>query len=258
VTPTPDGDAVTYAWYFDGELATDSAGNTASISDTIEFGVSLGDVLLETGPHTLLVEVTQGSMRFSDQKIILASSSGTVGTIDVYDAYGLGPSGGYVFYENPNWETDNWRYLEAAPAEWSGNPSDPSYIFGHHRPEGTNTMVGTDTVVGTGAANTTALLTMGDTAYTSITGDAEDIYAGKVCSDYSGGGYDDWFLPSKDELNLMYERLFLPRIGGLSADRYWSSSEGSDTLAWYQAFFDGNQHSLTRSVTLKIRPIRAF
>ena len=123
-------------------------------------------------------------------------------------------------------------------------------------------MVGTETAVGTGEANTTALLAMGDTAYTSVLGDSEAVYAGKVCYDFSweseGLLYEDWFLPAKDELNLMYQRLFIPRIGGLSGNSYWSSSEGSDTLAWYQALFDGDQHGITRGSTFKIRPIRAF
>ena len=31
----------------------------------------------------------------------------------------VGPAGGFVFYENPNFAADGWRYLEAAPFDQS-------------------------------------------------------------------------------------------------------------------------------------------
>ena len=39
----------------------------------------------------------------------------------VYALRSTGPAGGLIFYENPSWATDGWRYLEAAPVstEWS-------------------------------------------------------------------------------------------------------------------------------------------
>ena len=30
-----------------------------------------------------------------------------------------GPAGGFIFYENPNYAADGWRYLEAAPFDQS-------------------------------------------------------------------------------------------------------------------------------------------
>ena len=30
-----------------------------------------------------------------------------------------GPAGGFIFYENPNYKVDGWRYLEAAPIDQS-------------------------------------------------------------------------------------------------------------------------------------------
>ncbi|NLZ77793.1 MAG: InlB B-repeat-containing protein, partial [Spirochaetales bacterium] len=48
----------------------------------------------------------------------------------------IGEAGGLVFYENPNHETDGWRYLEAAPKGWNGEDTDPMVIFGYYRPQG--------------------------------------------------------------------------------------------------------------------------
>ena len=35
----------------------------------------------------------------------------------------IGPAGGYIFYENPNYAADGWRYLEAAPSIRARAPS---------------------------------------------------------------------------------------------------------------------------------------
>jgi len=172
-----------------------------------------------------------------------------------------GPAGGYIFYENPNYETDGWRYLEAAPAGWSGDAEDSSYIFGYYRPQGTNVEVGTGTGIGSGKGNTEALVTaMGDAAYSSWEGgsDTTSQYAAKLCADYRRGGHTDWFLPSRDELNLMRQNLYLNNLGGFSGIDYWSSSEGNEIFAWFQNFYDGDQYDFVRDYESRVRPVRAF
>ena len=54
----------------------------------------------------------------------------------------------------------------------------------------------TGTAIGTGATNTDAII--------SVQGPTETSYAAGLARAYTGGGYTDWFLPSKDELNKMY------------------------------------------------------
>ena len=73
----------------------------------------------------------------------------------------------------------------------------------------------TGTAIGTGQANTTAI----------VTTQGAGSYAAQLCNDLTVGGYNDWFLPSKDELDLMYENLYLQEVGGFTDDYYWSSSE---------------------------------
>jgi len=83
-------------------------------------------------------------------------------------------------------------------------------------------------------------------------------YAAKICQDAEVNGYDDWFLPSKDELNLIYENLHLKGAGGYSSGIYWSSSETHSRYAWGQDFYDGSQYGINRNFDYRVRPVRAF
>jgi len=83
-------------------------------------------------------------------------------------------------------------------------------------------------------------------------------YAAKICRDYSGGQYTDWFLPSKDQLNMQYIQKTM--IGGFSGDLYWSSTEFETGSAWVQMFQDGHQHvdNTSDGANVHTRAIRAF
>lgn len=70
--------------------------------------------------------------------------------------------------------------------------------------------------------------------------------------------YDDWFLPSKDELNQMYINLYLEGVGGFNANLYWSSSENSSISVFYQNFTDGSQDVSNKSNSLYVRACRSF
>ena len=68
----------------------------------------------------------------------------------------------------------------------------------------------------------------------------------ELCKAYRGGRYDDWHLPTKDELNLIYQNLKKnEKISG--NDWHWSSSQENSDSAWFQRFSDGKQdHYLYR------------
>ena len=113
-----------------------------------------------------------------------------------------------------------------------------------------NPTVGTSaTVIGAGSTNTTMIInTLGNVG----------TYPAKLCRDYTGGGYNDWFLPSKDELNKL--NLNRALIGLNTIPAYWSSSEG---------VFVGTAYSLSTTVGLfindqknvsmnAVRAVRAF
>lgn len=103
---------------------------------------------------------------------------------------------------------------------------------------------GTD--LGTGAHNTLEI----------VAGCSEVPIAAKICADLELNGYNDWFLPSKDELN----KLFLNKItiGGFADDYYWSSSADGISHAWVQLFPFGGQGSSVTYVFASVRAVRAF
>ena len=74
--------------------------------------------------------------------------------------------------------------------------------------------------------------------------------------------YSDWYLPSKDELLEMYNRIGegAPEgnIGGFSNSGYWSSSEINSNLAWYVYFGNGDSFSNVKYANGRVRVIRAF
>jgi hypothetical protein len=73
------------------------------------------------------------------------------------------------------------------------------------------------------------------------------------------GGKDDWFLPSKEELNLMSLNLHKKSIGKFSQWSYWSSTEDMPFLAVHQNFSSGTQSFFGKSNGfVLVRAIRAF
>jgi lysophospholipase L1-like esterase len=80
----------------------------------------------------------------------------------------------------------------------------------------------------------------------------------QLCIQYRAGGASDWFLPSKDELDLMYKNLKAKGLGGFSNSWYWSSSERDNESAWYQRFSDGDQGYNTKRSMYFVRAVRAF
>lgn len=80
------------------------------------------------------------------------------------------------------------------------------------------------------------------------------------CRDYSVNGYDDWYLPTQEWLNLMYENLHANSIGGFSDALYMSSTTSSgfySDLAIGQHFLYGGQ-GCWGTTSHHVRPIRNF
>jgi hypothetical protein len=87
-----------------------------------------------------------------------------------------------------------------------------------------------------------------------VTSQGAGTYAAKLCSDLEAYGYDDWYLPAKDELNAIYDEKDV--IGGFSSAYYWSSTEYNSTDAWGQDFSNGSQVSYGKYPTSRCRCVR--
>ena len=116
---------------------------------------------------------------------------------------------------------------------------------------GATVMPGADGIaLGTGNQNTIDIMV----------GCATAGIAARLCGDLVLGGYSDWYLPSKAELNKLYINLLI--VGGFSTVKYWSSSEyngGFVIAAGAQSFANGVQYDLEgKGNTYYVRAVRAF
>jgi hypothetical protein len=83
-------------------------------------------------------------------------------------------------------------------------------------------------------------------------------YAAKTCYDLVLNGYDDWFLPSIDELNLMCSNLYEHNLGGFYGNYYWSSSQYDASSSYTNNFLYNSTATRSKSDTARVRAVRAF
>ena len=165
----------------------------------------------------------------------------------------VGPGGGTIFYVDMSraagsqfWEVGS----DLGTAGWGCSGT---------------VISGTLTAIGTGATNT-GLINAG-------CGDAG--IAARVAS-APAGGFSDWFLPSKDELNQLckYARTQSTAVAdqavqcastgtgtllpGFANGNYWSSSQYDAGAAWGQILNVGSQDDVSNYNLLRVRPVRAF
>ncbi len=79
-----------------------------------------------------------------------------------------------------------------------------------------------------------------------------------ACQNLVAGGFSDWFLPDKEQLNQLYLKKNL--VGGFPSGliHYWSSSEISEEGAWCGYLHDGDQSLDLKSNAMRVRAVRAF
>ena len=159
-----------------------------------------------------------------------------------YNVGDIGPAGGLVFYDKGEYSND-WRYLEAAPAE--------TEFRAQWGASGRN-VLGTNDTVGSGKRNTQLII-----EHLNHTRGARR--AAQICADMEHNGFNDWFLPSKDELNLIYMNLAQKNLGGFDRNAYyWSSSQYHINSAISQVLNNGRHLNLNKNNSYSVRAVRAF
>ncbi|MDR2782418.1 MAG: fibronectin type III domain-containing protein [Treponema sp.] len=162
----------------------------------------------------------------------------------VYKVGDTGPAGGIVFYDL-GFTMNGWRYLEAAPADIPG-----VWQWGSNRKGVDGTIAG----IGNGKRNTQLIVEF-------LNQEGEIMKAAQVVEAYEYEGFDDWFLPSKDELDLIYKNLKAKSLGGFQSGSYWTSSDAyswDQNRSWFQRFSDGGQGIESKDTSLYVRAIRQF
>lgn len=147
----------------------------------------------------------------------------------VYEVGDVGPAGGIVFLDKGE-ESDGWRYMEIAPFD-----IELGLQFGCLTLEIEEAQ---NFEVGFGLVNSLAIL--------EAHNELEDYYtnpeqcsdfndgtvAAKVCLEYELNDFDDWFLPSQDELLLVHAAYYEVGLGEFNLERlYWTSSEFNESGA---------------------------
>jgi hypothetical protein len=174
--------------------------------------------------------------------MIGGTAAGTI-SLSIGDNY-QGGKVAYIFVNgDPGYDPNTQHGIIAATSDQSDQ------LIRIKWDKGTYTITGgTGTAIGTGLSNTNKIITS--------QGEPAIIYAAGLARAYKGGGYTDWYLPSKDELEkLSYNKEI---IGGFVNYYYWSSSEFDQSKAWFQTFFSGRQSTSVKGEPAIVRAVRSF
>ena len=79
-----------------------------------------------------------------------------------------------------------------------------------------------------------------------------------LCNNFDGGGFYDWYFPSKAELLLMYTNLRKENLGDFTGVAYWCSTEIDSSYANMLIFATGLETGSGKGASLCARAIRSF
>lgn len=145
-----------------------------------------------------------------------------------------GSAGGIVFFID-----NNGNGLEAAPAytifsnkEWGCEGTEISTLQG----------------VGSGQSNTDKI----------IAECPESGIAAILCKNLNVNAFNDWYLPSSNELNLLSGAIYSENITGFPQGNFWSSSEAFSAMAYVENLAMGGGSRLNKSTGAHVIAIRSF
>lgn len=170
-------------------------------------------------------------------------------TVAIGDNYGGGKLAYLLVSGDPGYDANVAHGLIAAVADQTTISQGTPWSIN-------NASIATSTALGQGLANTNLIYGSQGTSSS---------YAARLAKEYAGGGYTDWFLPSKDELYKLY--LNKSSIGGFNTgtqtnNYYWSSSQdtsnASNGYLYDFSTIPGSMTSMPKSSSLMVRAIRKF
>lgn len=178
--------------------------------------------------------------------------------VPMEELYAKRYQGGYIFY--------------FFPKDTSGmviGPKDLSYGYDKNKTQVAwncrDTLVGAkERAIGSGMRNSLKIKEAGCKLY-DVDRKLWMLPAAELCLDYKGGGYDDWFLPSKDELHEAYMKLSYTGKVKFGNKDFWSSTEVDKKFAAIEYFKDGGreheyfgQSNFMKFYFYWVRPVRVF
>lgn len=164
---------------------------------------------------------------------------------EVYSVGDRGPAGGVVFITPSTSGNTTGYYFEVAPSL-----SSASRTWAQSTPvnyQSTSVSGADGTAIGTGYQNTLDIIAQGNSTSTTS--------AAAYCRSLTINDYNDWFLPSKDEVNQIY--LNIPISGFGTTAVLWTSSEAISTQAYLHTF-NGSSASTPKSASNTAAPVRMF
>jgi hypothetical protein len=245
-----------------GAIGQSSSSNGATITSGV-LSLTPADAT-NGGVVTTEAQTIAGSKTFSSAIKITAGTPGA-GKVLTSDAAGLASwesasACGYAIGQNVTELGGIIFYLDASGCHGLVcAPTDQSTGIRWSNGSYPNTTAFAD-CVGGGAGNTSMIIyNQGGTN----SGIAHSFAAG-LARAYNGGGFSDWYLPCKYELNLMHNNigqgnvLGLGNVGGFANYIYWSSNEYEYNYAWYQYFGYNGYVYYYKNFTFRVRAVRAF
>lgn len=200
------------------------------------FDYKLFDLLPNTTYYVRAFAQNSVGLTFSNELEITTEAEGT------YSLFDTGPGGGLVFLDLGNYDK-GWRYMEALNIK---NPYyNNTFWFDHEY-----IPVGTLPAIGQGEINSYKF----NTQKRAINQQSSM----QVLANLKINEYQDWFLPSIDELIEIREKLFLNDLGGFEEGPYWSSTEKDDMKSLLLDFSNGSILTEYKALSNKVIAVRLF
>lgn len=234
-------------------------------SGTFQAGAGSSELSISSGSGTFTITFASPvALSGNVSRVTLQSSSHTAyscitdGICSVGD---VSPSGGVIFYKSVSAFTEtgtvcgsNCYYLEYAPLNWSGSNLEGPYNFFKNSTGpvyASSLIAGTSSALGTGYNNTALLIAAGDNAGGPS---AARAYAGP-----NGTTTGQWFVPSLNELNALYDST-AKSLSTFDGSDYQTSSQASAGSCRSINFANRSNNTQNCSVNnpYRLRPIRAF